>query len=96
MINTTTLIQTTHQRQNVNTDNRNRILFFYLSLIFFVLMFGISRLVLVPKVVAADLDLQAVCIDLLMAVFIAVLVKLLNAIHLAAAGVASFMPASDP
>ncbi len=85
MINTTTLIQTTHQRQNVNTDNRNRILFFYLSLIFFVLMFGVSRLVLVAKVVAADLDLQAVCIDLLMAVFIAVLVKLLHAIHLAAA-----------
>ena len=63
------------------------VLFFYLTFGLFVAMFVISRFTLTNKVVAAKLVIQAIFIDLAMAVFIALLTKLFYRIHIALSAV---------
>jgi glycerophosphoryl diester phosphodiesterase len=67
--------------------NQISVLFFYFSFCLFVGMFCIGRLVLIQEVVGAKIVLQALFIDLGVAVFIALLIKLLHKVHIVIASV---------
>lgn len=67
--------------------NQISVLFFYFSFCLFVGMFCIGRLVLIQEVVGAKIVIQAMFIDLGVAVFIALLIKLLHRAHIVIASV---------
>ncbi len=63
------------------------VLFFYFSFCLFIGMFCIGRLVLIQEVVGAKIVIQAFFIDLGVAVFIALLIKLLHRVHIVIASI---------